>query len=327
MKKLYTFKEVKKEKVLTKKSTENEKGEKVTVEKEEEREVSHEFFMRKPNRRLYDDADLYYAVKLSEGIKAGLLTKALLEKRYDNDGGVLSNTEIENYGQMYVDFYNKQQEIMQIDPDNEPSEDQQKKLDELKGVIDSTREALTNFEMGQQALYDQTAEVRSRNKTILWWVLFASYKINKEGEEEPFFRGDTADAKLEHYDRLIEDEDDFTDSVIRKFTYLISFWFVSKVDSEEELSKMITKQGMGENLDMLDDYVDENSGSETEPEPKEEPEPEEEPKEKPEEEPKPEGEPEPKEEPEEEPKEEPKEEPEEEPEEESPEGSDEQKSE
>jgi len=109
MKKLYTFKEVKKEKVLTKKSTENEKGEKVTVEKEEEREVSHEFFMRKPNRRLYDDADLYYAVKLSEGIKAGLLTKALLEKRYDNDGGVLSNTEIENYGQMYVDFYNKQQ--------------------------------------------------------------------------------------------------------------------------------------------------------------------------------------------------------------------------
>ena len=185
MKKLYTFKEVKKEKVLTTKSTENEKGEKVTVEKEEEREVSHEFFMRKPNRRLYDDADLYYAVKLSEGIKAGLLTKALLEKRYDNDGGALSNDEIEKYGKLYIDFYNKQKEIADLHADGKVTKEEQAKLSELKDVIDNTRSALTSFEMGQQALFDQTAEVRARNKTILWWVLNASYKMDGE-EETPF---------------------------------------------------------------------------------------------------------------------------------------------
>ena len=50
--------------------------------KEVEKEVKRDFFVRRPNRKLYDDAELYYAVKLSEGIKAGLLTKALLEKRW-----------------------------------------------------------------------------------------------------------------------------------------------------------------------------------------------------------------------------------------------------
>ena len=83
MKKLYTFKQIKKEKVKEKETTENENGEKVTVEKEVEKEIERDFFVRRPNRKLYDDAELYYAVKLSEGIKAGLLTKALLEKRYE----------------------------------------------------------------------------------------------------------------------------------------------------------------------------------------------------------------------------------------------------
>ena len=170
MKKLYTFEQIKKEKVKEKETTENENGEKITVEKEVEKEVKRDFFVRRPNRKLYDDAELYYAVKLSEGIKAGLLTKALLEKRYENDGGALSDPDIERWGSIYSDFYENQRELVELE-DKKRSEEEEARLNELKDLLNSTRSALTNFEMSQQNLFEQTAEVRARNKTILWWVL------------------------------------------------------------------------------------------------------------------------------------------------------------
>ena len=67
----------------------NDKGEKITTEKEVVKEIPTYFAIRKPTRKLFDEADLFYSVKLSEGIKAGLLTRTLLEKRFENDGGIV----------------------------------------------------------------------------------------------------------------------------------------------------------------------------------------------------------------------------------------------
>ena len=256
MKKIYTFKQYKTEKVKEKETTENENGEKVTVEKELEKKVARDFFIRRPNRRLYDDAELYYAVKLSEGIKAGLLTKALLEKRYENDGGSLSDPEIERYGTLYSEFYENQRELIDLEDKNEKSENDKKRLDDLKDILSSTRTALTAFEMSQQNLFDQTAEVRARNKTILWWVLNLSYAVAEDGKEYPFFTDGSSEEKLEYYDRLTEEEDDFLDEVIKKFTYLISFWYVSKVDNEEDFKAMLEEQDLGGDLENLDNALE-----------------------------------------------------------------------
>ena len=255
MKKLYTFEQIKKEKLKEKETTENENGEKVTVEKEVEKEVKRDFFVRRPNRRLYDDAELYYAVKLSEGIKAGLLTKALLEKRYENDGGALSDPDIERWGSIYSDFYENQRELVELE-DKKRSEEEESRLNELKDLLNSTRSALTNFEMSQQNLFEQTAEVRARNKTILWWVLNLSYAIAENGEEYSFFTDGSSEEKLEYYDQLTEEEDEFIEEVIKKFTYLISFWYVSKVDNEEDFREMLKEQDLDVNLDTLEQALE-----------------------------------------------------------------------
>ena len=271
MKKLYTFQQIKKEKVKEKETTENENGEKVTVEKEVDKKVARDFFIRRPNRKLYDDAELYYAVKLSEGIKAGLLTKALLEKRYENDGGSLSDPEIERYGTLYSEFYENQRELIDLEDKSEKSENDKKRLDDLKDILSSTRTALTAFEMSQQNLFDQTAEVRARNKTILWWVLNLSYAVAEDGKEYPFFTDGSSEEKLEYYDQLTEEEDEFIEEVIKKFTYLISFWYVSKVDNEEDFKAMLEEQDLGGDLENLDtaleasDRMDEELKSEEAP--------------------------------------------------------------
>ena len=93
MKKLYKFTI---SETVTKKVEEKSKdkdGNEVTVTKDSVEVVDRPIFLRKPTRSMFDEAELYYGVQLSEGIKAGLLTRALLAKRFSNDGGVMSNTD------------------------------------------------------------------------------------------------------------------------------------------------------------------------------------------------------------------------------------------
>ena len=89
MKKLFEFVISKEEVVKETETTKNDKGEEVTTSKEVKKSVDKELFLRKPTRKLFDEAELFYGVELSKGIKAGLLTRALLQKRFSNDGGTL----------------------------------------------------------------------------------------------------------------------------------------------------------------------------------------------------------------------------------------------
>ena len=111
MKKLFDFRIPKVIKETKSETSKNDKGETVTVEKEVEVHKSQKVFLRKPNRSLYDEAELFYGVRLSEGIKAGLLTRALLAKRFSNDGGVLSEDEKNRYADLYLKLYENQLEV------------------------------------------------------------------------------------------------------------------------------------------------------------------------------------------------------------------------
>lgn len=50
--------------------------------------------------------------------------------------------------------------------------------------IEKTREKIQNFEMTQSSLFEQTAENRARNKTIIWWLLNISYIQDEDGNNK-----------------------------------------------------------------------------------------------------------------------------------------------
>ena len=71
----------------------NENGEEIKTIKKVKKNLSTKVIIKKPTRALFDEAELFYGVKLSEGIKHGLLTRPLLAKRINNDGGIFSDEE------------------------------------------------------------------------------------------------------------------------------------------------------------------------------------------------------------------------------------------
>ena len=186
MKKLYEFSLTQKVQKEYEEKDKDSEGNEVTTKKTKEENVVRNFFLKKPTRSMFDEAELYFGVKLSEGIKAGMLTRAMLAKRFDNDGGVLSDADKEQYSGLYFTLFEVQNQLtrLQLIPEKERSKQEQKEYNESVRAMIGLKAEIQEFETAQASFFDQTAENRARNKTITWWVLNLAHEIKDDGEEE-----------------------------------------------------------------------------------------------------------------------------------------------
>ena len=257
---LYEFtinREVEKERTTT--ST-NDEGKKVEITEKYEETTPVSFYLKKPNRRLYDDAELFYGVKMSEGIKAGLLTRNLLAKRYEDDGGAFSENEKQRYGELYMALYNKENEYqkLQLNLDNKSQDLKDELTQDLLVEISDMRRELTDIENSQSNIFDQTAENRAKNQTIMWWVLsLAHWKEYDHNEVNPFFGSGSYDEKLEKYDLFEDSDEEFHVEAIRKLAYFVSFWYMGRATTEEEF-KAVEELYNSQNEEEAEEEVEES---------------------------------------------------------------------
>ena len=239
MKRLYEFSLYKTDTVKEKSESTNDKGEKVITEKDVEKKVEHKYLLRKPTRSMYDDAELFYGVKLAEGVKAGLLNHALLAKRYNNDGGIFTDAQQEDFANSYFELLNDQTDWQQLvikGEDKSKSEETQQ--EDIERRMSLNRRKLQSYEADKTSLFDQTAETRARNKTVFWWVLNMSYHDGEKGKEEMVFPGGTYEEQLAEYDKLEDSEDEMSQELIQRLVYYISFWYAGRVSSVEDFKAL-----------------------------------------------------------------------------------------
>ena len=233
---IYQEKEIEKIDVST-----NEKGEEVKVTSKVKTTVPVKLAIKKPTRSLFDEAELFYGVRLSEGIKAGLLTRALLAKRFNNDGGVLSDEEQKEYNELYIEFFNLQSEFQKLSIKEESvrSDEEKENLKTVIAKMNDARERLQKYEMAQANLFEQTAENRARNKTIMWWVLQLSLIQSEDKKFKELFTEGSYEEKLKKYDEIEESDLVLEKIALQKLLYLISFWYIGRAASQEEFEKLL----------------------------------------------------------------------------------------
>lgn len=280
MKTLYEFVSTRKEKVKEDIVGKDAEGNETKTTKEVEKNVPYTFAIRKPTRSLYDEGELFYGIKLAEGVKAGMLTRQMLNKRYLNDGGSKSEVEEDYENLLYKLILDNQLKFQELTSKEDKTDEEKQELDQLKSNIAYAQRQAQKYEAGQSTLYDQTAENRARNKTITWWALNLCYrkleKQEKEGAETkteyvPFFGEGSYDDKLEYYDSLEEkDDEDFDVKVLKRLLYLISFWYVGRATKFEDFQKLEDSlKEEAKNDDEMKDFIT-NELHLVEPEPKKE---------------------------------------------------------
>lgn len=209
-------------------------GKPMTVVEKIEKIENKEYFIRKPSRSDYDEADFFYDKLFSYNVRQGIVTRSEIIKRFANEDVVIKK--------VYDDYIAKENELQRISLQDKTEENiqRQKKVEqELLNILVE----IQNFEVQKSSVFDRTAENRARVKTIFWWILNLSYKIEKDKEnkliEVPVFDGEDYEKKVETYDVLLENNEPHLQEATHKFTYLISAWYSGQLNTEQDFDKAL----------------------------------------------------------------------------------------
>ena len=234
LREIYSFtfeKEEKTKKTETNEVTNPETGEKeqVSVTKEVSEKVPYRIIMKQPTRRQIEEAELEFSVEMSNCIKKGVLTKAMLAKKYSDTGGLLAEDDAKALTKMYVSYGELSQESEKLNVKTTGrTEKDDARIKEISGEISLLRKDIINVETSYANLFNHTADVRAENKVIQWYILNLTH-IQKDDEDssKPLFEGRDFEDKLQRYYELEEEGDEVYDIIGGKIAALFSFWYYS----------------------------------------------------------------------------------------------------
>ena len=217
----------------------DEQGNEVKVTKKVSEKSPIKVFLKKPSRRQIEEADLEYSVEMSRCVKKGVLTKAMLVKKYSDTGGLMSESEAKTLYQNYQKLLELQREYTENETVNKKEENRKKKSDELGLEMAKVRDQIVKTEMAYQSLFDHTADMKAQNRLLLWYIINLTY-IQKEGEDKPkpYFSGEDFDERLEDYYQKEENEDKLYFEIARKISNVAAFWFYNQAANKEEFDKL-----------------------------------------------------------------------------------------
>ena len=209
-------------------------------------------FLRKPTRTQVEDGDMFYSIWLNKFIKMGLLTRAMLAKKQVDLGGVLNENDKMNYAKLYLQLFEKQQNVIRYsakDPDS-LSNDEKERLQSAVSSLAVIRKQLADFEAAQASVFDHTADVKARNKTITWFLLHLATYIKGDDDENtesyPLFSGTDFEERYLSYQEADEEQEPLFVKTIDRLSTIATIWYMSGVQEQDEFEGILKQMNQEE---------------------------------------------------------------------------------
>ena len=244
MKEIYSFsvdveREVEETVKKKRKNKEPNKMEEVSIEQTVKKEVPIRIILKEPSRRQVEEADMEFSIEMSKCIKKGILTKAMLAKKYSDSGGLLSEEDAMSLTKNYGELGDLQTKFTKLSTKPKKTKADEEKIKDLLGEMADVRRAIVDMETSYSSLFNHTADNKAQNKVILWYLVNLShYQIDEEDDPVPFFSSEESEDKIEEYYDLDENGDDIFDLAKNKLTTFLSFWYFSTNASKEDFDNL-----------------------------------------------------------------------------------------
>jgi hypothetical protein len=223
------------EKVKTVRKNKDGEEEEVTKNKTVKKEVK--IVIKKPSRRLSNEASEQYSVELSSCVKKGILTKAMLTKKYADTGGALTESETAELLKKLQKSTELSNQLQLLESQKSSEEEKEK----IKKEILQIRNEMIDIQSSVQTVYQHTADSIAERAMILWYVIQLTRYV-EDGLAKPFFEGITYEDKKEDFFDKDESEDDFNNKVIETAMKVISFWFYAQNSDRKEIDEFLGKE-------------------------------------------------------------------------------------
>ena len=233
-KNIYEFVVNKKTKEQVETVRKNKDGEEETVTKNKTVTVPVKFIVKKPTRRMIDAAEEFFAIQLSKNVKKGIVTKAMLSKKYADTGGTLTEDE----GKEMIRAVQKSNELSNEIQKLIALKGDKNEIDKLEEELLVTRKNLIELENSLQGVYQNTADARAERSTLIWYVIYLSKYVD-EAQEKDFFKGVIYEDRLENLYEKDESDDSFTNEALNKLMRAVSYWHYTGDSDKEKIDEFI----------------------------------------------------------------------------------------
>jgi hypothetical protein len=193
------------------------------------------FCILKPTRKMKEDGELYYASKLSHFISSGILPKIVWDKIFKDNGGIISETDKKEYSDLFIQLSELRNSInsLSVKLEKDRTEQEQFKIEVLEGQAIEARKRMQELEMAQINAFENTAEAKARNRTIVWWAATLAAEELEDGAAESLLGVGSVDERLDNYELIVE-SDEFLTDVFSRINYLITVWYLGSASSFED---------------------------------------------------------------------------------------------
>ena len=233
----FTVKKSEKKQVETKRK--NKDGEEETVTTNKTVKVPVTYVLQKPTRRLAEDAEVFYSVQLSKAIKMGIVTKAMLVKKYQDSGGALSEEETRELLKGIRDLNDLENKYKLLHATGENEEEKEK----VGKDIQTLRRDLIALESSLQTVYQHTADAKAERETLVWYIINLTKVLDENKKPKEYFDGIDYDEQLEDFYNKFEDEstDDF--AIVNKLSKAVGYWFYAQSSTQKDIDKFLKEDG------------------------------------------------------------------------------------
>lgn len=200
--------------------------------------VKRKFCILKPTRKMKENGELFYASKLSQFISAGVLPKIVWDKIFKDNGGIISEVDQKEYSDLFVEFSEFRNSIdsLSVKAEKDRTEDEKNQIEFFEGQLIRVRKRMQEMEMAQVNAFENTAEAKARNRTIVWWAANLAAEENN-GVTELLLGSGQIEDRLDIYDSIIENDKFLTDCFSR-INYLVTVWYLGSASSFEDFKTL-----------------------------------------------------------------------------------------
>jgi hypothetical protein len=214
--------------------TDKKTGEEHKIIKKKTVKEPVKFHVKRPTRRLIEEAETQYAVELSNNMKKGIVTKAMLAKQYSDTGGTLTDSEVKGVLDLMKKIKSLEDEYQLLSA----TDGDKDKIKELEEEILSAKRMMVDFDTSVQTIYQHTADARAERALLIWYTVYLSVFENEEGQEVPYFEGDLHEDLIEDLYKKDESEG-FHNTAVNKLMRSVSCWFYTQSADQETIDKFV----------------------------------------------------------------------------------------
>lgn len=207
----------------------------------------------KPTHSAMEDAEFYYGQQFNRFLKAGFLSRAMMNKEFGDLGGLISKQSQQNLVESITKMIDAQRTIEFYGGAQNLTEEQAEKLKESKETFTLLQKQIAENDINIRNMYSQSADSKAEESLIKWFVLnnsFYSEDVIKDGEKKSelfaLFDGANLNEKKDQLDSFLDDLDETPNrkkrialKAIPVLNRVVSLWYNGFGNDQDSIEKSL----------------------------------------------------------------------------------------